>query len=124
MLQHVPFAFGFLVCCRQYKVYDMAAYYSLLFTLPAANVAELKLGLQYLLLVVTTPTQQPMSASITTVATTADKGEQPMDCSSVRASTHTTSNSDLAACPVVHLLVYAAANGQVGVCSSFVLSIC
>lgn len=99
MPQQVHFALGFLICCRQYKVYDMAADYSLLFTLPAANVAELKLGLHYLLLVVTTPTPQPMSECIT-------------------------SNSELAASPAVHLQVYAAANGQVGAWNSFVLSIC
>lgn len=35
---------------KQYKVYDMAADYRLLFTLPAAGVADIKLSPQYLLL--------------------------------------------------------------------------
>lgn len=50
-------------CCRQYKVYDMSADYRLLFTLPAAGVADIKLSPQYLLLLQCgTQQQQPYTA--------------------------------------------------------------
>jgi hypothetical protein len=109
---------------RQYKVYDMAKDYKLLFTLPAANVVDLKLGPDYLLMLQRT---QPITRRSSTSSSSGLDAGLYHAVPTVRAShvlvgpgvEHEVQNSPT---PKVMrprelsmpLLVYAAANGQVG----------
>jgi hypothetical protein len=109
-------------CCRQYKVYDMTSDYRLLFTLPASNIAELKLGSQYLLLLQTQPGSTPPLTA--TPAHAADTHQQQHHSVVVgyggapaapqcRSSSLGVLREEGPVRKSVRLQVYAVANGQV-----------
>lgn len=109
----------------QYKVYDMTTDYRLLFTLPASNIAELKLGSQYLLLLQTQPGSTPPLTSTPAGPHDAQHRQDHgvvVGCGGVPAAEQIHSSEAVLSheelrvkCPVrktVRLQVYAAANGQ------------
>lgn len=122
-----------MFCCRQYKIYDLAhPSYTLLYTIPAAGISEVKLSSAYLVAVrqLCSKSHRPLQAQTTIQSTDSNATSQQLGAEAGHPSwtagdppaKPSSSNSNTADCDyaphgqqVVAFEVLSAVNGQVNI---------